>query len=208
MRRSEGRRPRNLRSRDQRGEQRRNLETQHKGIMAAVKADDIVAVRAQLKEAIWTRNTKELALDHALRFSAQIGRGQLLSALLDDNANKDAADSSGATPLFIAARDNRVDIVKRLLQAGVDTDKAKPNGATPLHIAVSRGHVDVLCVLAEAGANVQATMQDGSNVLHIASQIGDISCVAVLLNLRFFKRPHRTVHARWHLRTFPCGPNK
>ena len=69
-------------------------------------------------------------------------------------------DSSGATPLYIAAENGHLDVVRHLVEVGADKDQANIQGATPLYIAAQKGHLDVVRHLVEVGADKdQATNQ-------------------------------------------------
>ena len=59
-------------------------------------------------------------------------------------ADNDRAETSGATPLYIAAQNGYLDVVHHLVEVGADKDQAQNRGATPLHIATQNGHLHVV----------------------------------------------------------------
>lgn len=67
-----------------------------------------------------------------------------------------ATDSTGATPLHIAAALGRADAARLLLANGADPDAADDSGLTPLHFAAGALHGDIVDMLLSAGADPMA----------------------------------------------------
>ena len=82
-------------------------------------------------------------------------------SLLDDGAEVDRAKEDGATPLFVACDNGRVDAARLLLENGAEVDRATENGQTPLFIACSEGHVEVARLLLDKGAAVDRAKETG-----------------------------------------------
>ena len=87
----------------------------------------------------------------------------------------------GACPLYIAARNGRVDTVRALLERGADVSRAKVTGATPLIGAVAEDHTDVVKILLENGADVNLVNIDGATPVYIASYRGHTAALKLLL---------------------------
>ncbi len=83
-------------------------------------------------------------------------RRALAGLLLDKDADLNAADAFGWTPLHYAAELGLPDIAEELLLRGVAVNARDENGMTPLHWAAFEGHVDVVQVLLAHGADPDA----------------------------------------------------
>ena len=77
-----------------------------------------------------------------------------MQTLLKREANVNAANEDGTTPLFIAAEKGHRDIVALLLDHGADVKQTTTDGATPLHIAAEMGHRAIVALLLDEGADV------------------------------------------------------
>jgi ankyrin repeat protein len=98
--------------------------------------------------------------------------------LLYKNADVNAKNSSGTTPLLAAAgqwqgelTENQDSILKFLLQKGAVVDeRAGTNGRTALHQAIVAGAASAVRILLEFGASPNLTTKDGENALGLASK--------------------------------------
>ena len=76
--------------------------------------------------------------------------------LIKANANTEAKDMDGNTPLHVAAKNNRPDVIKGLLDAGAEKNAQNHYGYTPLHFVASRVSPQApaaMRTLLEAGAD-------------------------------------------------------
>lgn len=69
---------------------------------------------------------------------------EMVESLLSHGADIEALNSSGSTPLMVAAAYGHLDIVKLLLSKGAKTDKRNEYGNTALLRAAERGRVNVV----------------------------------------------------------------
>ena len=86
--------------------------------------------------------------------------------LLGNEANVNAANLVGATPLHFAAREGHTDVAAILLAAGANVHAAinyypemtnnDDYEQTPLYEAVERGHADIAWLLLDHGAKVSS----------------------------------------------------
>ena len=113
------------------------------------------------------------------------GNGQVntVNALLEGNAEVNAALKDGRTALFLAAINGHSDIVRALLEKNADADKATSEGITPLFIAAQRGHSEVVKILLEMGADPNKATSEGITPLFIAAQKGHSEVVKILLEM-------------------------
>lgn len=85
-------------------------------------------------------------------------------------------DSDGATPLYVACQNGRLECVRTLLRlppslAGLNSPKA--SGATPLYVAAQKGLASVVHELLQAGAEVDTLTHAGASALFVSAlQVG------------------------------------
>ncbi|CAG2253289.1 unnamed protein product [Mytilus edulis] len=82
-----------------------------------------------------------------LHFACFMGRIDIVSCLLDHNANINMTKEDGTTPLFFACEVGHEDIVRLLLDKGADTQICRLDGKSPLDIATDNGHTSIVMML-------------------------------------------------------------
>ncbi len=93
--------------------------------------------------------------------------------LLRRQADVNARESDGMTPLHWAAHHGDADIVATLIEAGADVASTTRYGVTPIWLAAHDGHAAVVETLLRAGAAPDTSRGDtGESVLMIASRGG------------------------------------
>lgn len=82
----------------------------------------------------------------SLHFAARDGRDKIVSLLLDHNAEVDALDSWGNTPLFRCVMSQPVNtkIARQLLEAGANPKKKNKSKVSPLDVAKKCGDEDIV----------------------------------------------------------------
>lgn len=105
---------------------------------------------------------------------------KLVGVIVLYNAEVDAVDNNGETPLHHAARGGSIDSIKLLLSGITFTGYAKPNfannlGSTPLH-------VDVCTLLLEHGGDQSAVDRNGLTPLHMAAMCARLGVCKFLLD--------------------------
>jgi hypothetical protein len=96
---------------------------------------------------------------------------------LGADANK--ADSSGATPLIVAAQNGHLEIVQCLLEdLGANVNLAMDGGSTPMMVAASDGHLAVVRCL---GVSINHANQNGLTALTMAAPNGHLVVVKCLV---------------------------
>lgn len=76
-----------------------------------------------------------------------------VEACLGMQAEPNAPNTNGETPLHLAARHGHPGIVRRLIRAGADPALGNPLGETPLHVAAQYKHARCCLELLAAGAD-------------------------------------------------------
>ncbi|KAI4096216.1 MAG: hypothetical protein LQ339_007021 [Xanthoria mediterranea] len=95
----------------------------------------------------------------------------MLSVLLEHQADPNLACVNDRTALHIAAHNGRVANVRLLLEKGAKLDPRQFQGYTPLLLAVETDQQQAVQVLLDAGADINAKLNNGSGALHIALYI-------------------------------------
>lgn len=106
--------------------------------------------------------------------------------LLDENADVNAPDKLGFTPLMKAAFNGNLPLVKRLLARGAKVDIGLDRGITALLIAVTcgrhfRGRVRIVRLLLAKGTEVNVRAERGRTPLTNAAEVGNLAIVRALL---------------------------
>ncbi|CAI6335138.1 unnamed protein product [Periconia digitata] len=94
---------------------------------------------------------------------------------------KDDLDTTGATPLHIAAKLGLGHIIKNLISRGVTIDAADRHGRTPIWWAAASGQGSIITILVQSGFNPDIDDADGLKPLHVAAEKGHDKAVHALL---------------------------
>lgn len=98
----------------------------------------------------------------------QAALDNVLKMLVSANANLDAHDAQGLTPVALAVQLEDWSSVGQLVSAGADPGQALPDGRSLVHLAVENGDAELLDALIYAGADLGAVDSRGRTVLHYA----------------------------------------
>lgn len=105
----------------------------------------------------------------ALHFACSRGNMACAARLLDAGATVDLQNTSGDTPLIVAADVGAEAVVDLLLQRGADaTIRRHSNGTTALHVAAGRGFTSIIGQLLAAGVSPDAMNKDNETPLLVA----------------------------------------
>lgn len=113
-----------------------------------------------------------------LDIAVESGQLETVEFLLQNKADPNQTDYSGATPLqWVVGRikndvpvERRVRILKALIESGATPNQKNSNhyGYTPLINAAEFGELEMVKILLAAGADVNATNNEGITALHFA----------------------------------------
>ncbi len=95
-----------------------------------------------------------------------------MSFLLSRGANVNARDSSGVTPLMLAANVGFIEGVEALVAGGARVDDANSAGETPLISATHRKDIALMRILLKAGANPDRADNSGRSARDYATLDG------------------------------------
>jgi len=125
-----------------------------------------------------------------LHKAASLGHANILMLLLErTGAKPDLVNSSFATPLHLAVKNNRVDAAKFLIGCGVDANCQDEHGQGPLLICSIHGHYELTRMLIEASTSgllpdpIEVDIKDhrGLSPLNCAAIKGDFDLVKLLV---------------------------
>ena len=100
---------------------------------------------------------------------------EIIHKLVEYNADLNAVDAFGYTPLFQASTNSyprSLDAVRLLLKQGVEVNVRTDDGSTALHTASINGTLEMVRMLLEHGANVEAENDQGETAHRLASAGG------------------------------------
>ena len=105
-----------------------------------------------------------------LYLAARYGQIKPAQSLLLPNIK----NSSGLTPLHLAAQNGHTEIVQLLLQNNADPNIQDNNGDTPLHFSSENDHTETVQLLLQNNADPNIQNNDDDTPLHIACE-GDLT---------------------------------
>ncbi len=121
--------------------------------------------------------------DIRLAVAAQAADRNVISKLIAEHADVNAALGDGATALHWAASRDDVATARLLIAAGAKPNpKTRVAGLTPLFAAATNGSAEMIELLARAGADVNAADSTGATVLMAAATSGSEAAVRALLS--------------------------
>ena len=118
------------------------------------------------------------------------GHLEVACLLLGENANIEAKNFDGITPLHMAvigaftgvSQAGNLEMVRLILEHGADSNvKESQKAVTPLHLAAQAGCLDIVDLLLKYKADINTKAKDDSTPLHCAVLDGRIEVVKRLL---------------------------
>lgn len=99
------------------------------------------------------------------------GSDDMVSLLLESNADVNSVASNGMTALLQAIYNGKYWIASTLLRNGANINYPLPDGTTPLHSAVFLQNAEIVQILLHFRANVELAMLDGTKPIHSAARM-------------------------------------
>ena len=150
-------------------------------LIQAIRDNDRAVIDAQLRGDPQVARSRGASGATPLMAAALYGDAELVTRLLAANADPNAANSAGVTPLMWAAP--RVDIVQLLLDAGADVNARSEDGRSALVIASgSGGAAHAVRLLLDYGANAWPSRATDPSPLREAARIDDLETFRALLD--------------------------
>jgi len=150
---------------------------------------DAATYRAWLRKALWVMAVVliaqfahgALASEPLFRAIDERREAAAIELLKTKQADPNARDAAGDTPLHRAVEKGQPRIVQALLAAGADPNVRAKRGETPLHLAALHAEPELTDLLLGAKADPRARNDDGESVLFWAALSGHIVVVQRLL---------------------------
>lgn len=121
----------------------------------------------------------------ALHIASNYNDTQMMSLLLNANANVNIQDIQGLTPLHLACSNENEEMVIHFLEAGADPNITEKSGMTSLHYACSRSNEGIVRLLLhddnKTKTNVNVLTTTGHTPLAIAAVKGNTKIAEMLL---------------------------
>ncbi|CAH0549306.1 unnamed protein product [Brassicogethes aeneus] len=119
----------------------------------------------------------------ALHVAAATGNVEIAKVLLSKDADIDAQDINGYSPLIYAVRKNHTETAKFLINKGADVNlRGSKDNATALHDAAATGNVEIANVLVSNGADINAQDINGYSPLMCAVSNNHTETAESLIN--------------------------
>jgi ankyrin repeat protein len=146
---------------------------------AAIRDDNLARLQGLLKEGADPDAGDPRGGATPLMYAAVVGSVGAMTVLLDNGANANATNATGATALMWAATD--IEKVRLLLSRGADVNGASQRGRTALQAAArSDGSAAIVRLLLDAGADAKAVDGSKANALHAATLGNDTETIRLI----------------------------
>ncbi|PAA83693.1 hypothetical protein BOX15_Mlig016864g1 [Macrostomum lignano] len=116
----------------------------------------------------------------ALFSSVKMGDFNFCSHILQTGVNVNSTGPKKATPLHLAAQEDKADIANLLLSRGADVNAVDRVGNTPLMIAVMRTHRLLIRILVERGTDLKKKNKQSLTAADIALMLEDLEILELL----------------------------
>jgi uncharacterized protein len=136
----------------------------------AIEEGDFAALKAQLDKGVDINAQMQLVSNarrqlSLLSYAVFLGKPDLAKQLLAAGADADATDSTGTTPMMLAAARGDAEMVSALIAAKARVDARDRWGQTALMLAAQSGEQAVVDLLLKAGATVRVSDNEGNTAL-------------------------------------------
>jgi ankyrin repeat protein len=149
---------------------------------SSVKAGDVSAVKRALRPEPYLVEFQDEWQNTPLHYAVKSKSVELVRLLLSSNADVNAVDGAGSTPLHWAIEESIalhwdtescfIEIAEALLEAGAGVNATNEAGKAPLHEAASNGRIREAQVLINYGADINIKGESSFTPLHYAAVAG------------------------------------
>ncbi len=139
-------------------------------VFEAVRRGDIEYVENTVRHGFPVDSRDELGAFALVHVAAMYERHEILKFLLEEGANLEDKDDTGATVLTYAAIIGNNDMVLELLARGANINHQDMFGATPLYHAMRKGNYGTVRLLLDAGARANLPIERGKFPIDMADE--------------------------------------
>ncbi|MFH2001228.1 MAG: ankyrin repeat domain-containing protein [Planctomycetota bacterium] len=150
-------------------------------IINAIEKSDLKKVQMLLKQDAGLLNKKSENGMTPLCFASYVGKGDIVSFLIETGADLSIGDNENSQPIHNAAVGGHLDVVKQLLKAGACPEAQDDNGVIALHFALNYKHPEVAEYLIDKTKNLEIRNSNGWTALLYAVIAVDVNAVKKLL---------------------------
>lgn len=156
------------------------IDPKVQSFVAAVRSNDLAAVRKAIAADPGLVNTRDQAGSSALHHAAGFGSIPMMQLLLDKGAAIEATNRRKSTPLFWGIHDEAK--VRLLVTRGANVNAKQADGRTPLYQAASLGNgTSTVRFLLDKGADPNVANAGGQTPLMAAASRGNVEVLSILL---------------------------
>jgi len=148
----------------------------------AVIKRNLLEVKRLIEEEKVDPSTPSPSLKTPLHFATGRNYPEIVEYLISKEANINAQDQNGETPLLVAAFYGHSDILNHLLkQREIKIDIPNTDLSTPLHKAAQKNRFMIIQALINAGATVDVYNQQGFSPIDLAAFLGNLEAIKQFL---------------------------
>ncbi len=125
-------------------------------IHEAVAAGDLQQVSALVAGDAGALNLRDESGKSPLMLAAELGRGEIIAALISAGADVNLSDNKSRSALHLAVENGHAPVVRALLESGANIEARDAFQRTPLILAAEGPSLEVTEVLLEKGADINA----------------------------------------------------
>ncbi|KAJ5385763.1 hypothetical protein N7509_008304 [Penicillium cosmopolitanum] len=134
-----------------------------------------------------TSKNENCQINETIVIAAEIGRLDLVTALLENGEDPNTVDETGTSALHNAVKGGYWDVARLLLERNAILRLLDGNNRTPLQLAVLGGHSQIVGLLLECDPSIGDTRDEARETdlhrsLRIAAFLGHLEIVKLLLN--------------------------
>ena len=115
-----------------------------------------------------------------LHFAIIGGNIETIQYLIDNNADLNARNIYGETPLHWCCKEGTIEVAKLLIHHGANYTRADFDGNTPLHWAVEYNQHEIVSYLLSKGVSCNEANTDLQTPMEIAVLNSSAECVTIL----------------------------
>ena len=170
-------------------------------LMIAVGQQYYRIVKLLLQSGAYVDSKANIKLEEttALHYAASNNDTQLVSLLLNANADVNISNTIGATPMHVACYNGNEENVKQFLKVGAQPNICTKSGQSPLHAAIlsTYNNVKIIEKLLNAGADPNLAEINGLTPLHVACS-HEKECAEIVQLLLTAKANTDVLHSKGH----------